>query len=89
MNIRDGAILSAIGFLAAMGVVVDFASALLSMLGDLVMMGAAFAGAYYMLRVKNKQIRRLEDEMASMRSIGVGMVAPALEHRMTYGLPRN
>lgn len=63
---RDRALMVGAVFLAIMGVMVDFASAILSMLGDAAMMGGAIALAGLSLRSSMSRIRSLEGQVRDM-----------------------
>lgn len=65
---RDKALLGLMVLLAGMGVLVDFTSAILSVLGDLIMMGAAVACAIFVYRHLMERIAGLEAANATLRA---------------------
>jgi hypothetical protein len=60
---RDKALMGLMVLLAGMGVLVDFASAFLSMLADLMMMSAAVACAVMVYRHQQCRIEALEEKI--------------------------
>lgn len=57
---RDKALLGLMVLLAGMGVLVDFTSAILSLIGDLLLMGAAVACAVFVYRHQQERIEVLK-----------------------------
>lgn len=66
---RNHATLAAVGLLAAMGVLVDFASALLSRMADGLFLGAAAYFAYLLLKSKEGEITKLKAEVTALKMI--------------------
>lgn len=65
---RDKAILGLMILLAGMGVLVDFTSAILSVVSDMLMMGAAVACAIIVFRSQQARITDLEAKIASLQA---------------------
>jgi Flp pilus assembly protein TadB len=64
---RDRALFAGVVALAALGILVDSAVAILSVLYDAVMMGGAVGMVWAMLRSKERRIVTLEAELATAR----------------------
>ena len=73
---RDRILLAGVIALAALGVLVDFASALFSGLADAAFMGAAVVGVVVLTRSKDRQIAALQAEVTALRHIGASIRNP-------------